>query len=127
MASPCSEVEAWFGHELFDVNGRLVGTIDGLAFPRRKFGSCWLVVAGTWGKNAVVPAEPITVKGERLVLQYVKGYIETGPALVDDQPLSKAEEQRLALHWGFSNRMPGSQCHACGLCLATRRAQHRRE
>ena len=69
MSGPCSEVEAWFGHELFDVNGQLVGTIDGLAFPRRKFGSCWLVVAGTWGKNAVVPAEPITVKYDTHILE----------------------------------------------------------
>ena len=126
MAERSDEPAGLLGRELFDVNGKRIGTITGLAFPRRKFGSWWLVVGAEWGKRAVVPAEPITERQGRLVLQYVRGYVETGPALEDEQPLSKAEEQRLALHYGFSNRMPGSQCHACGLCLTTRRAQHRR-
>jgi hypothetical protein len=110
------------GKELFDANRAKIGTVIGLGFPRRKFGSWWILVEAPMGKRLIVPADPISASGERLVLPYAKGYVESGPAVEDNQPLSQADERRLALHYGIA----GTGCRqGCGLCMAARRAARR--
>ena len=72
-----------------------------------------------------MPVVEIRSVGERLVLPYPLSYIESGPTIRQDQPLSKAEMRRLSLHYGFSDSMPGTRscCRTCGLCYAAKRAE----
>jgi hypothetical protein len=128
MDERADELAAWSGRDLFDANRTKIGTITGLGFSRRKFGSWWLSVESVSGKSLIVPVEPITSSGERIVLPYVKGYVESGPALEQGRPFTKEDERRLALHYGFSHRTPGSEClRGCGLCMAGRRAERHRK
>ena len=55
-----------------------------------RFGTSWLVVEAD-GARIPVPLIGIRSTGDRLVLPYPKSYVESGPALVDDQPLSDAQ------------------------------------
>lgn len=122
MAECADNLAPWMGKELSDANRAKIGTIIGLGFPRRKFGSWWLLVESTSGRRLIVPADPIDSSGERLVLPYTKGYVESGPASEGNQPLSQADERRLALHYGIA----GAGCQqGCGLCMAARRAARR--
>jgi hypothetical protein len=112
----------WIGRELFDANAKRIGTIAGLAFPRRRFGTKWLSVETDDAKLIPVPLIGIRTSGDRLVLPYPLSYIKGGPAIVDDQPLSQAEQRRLGLHYGFDNRLAGvGCCQTCGLCHARTR------
>ena len=126
MADQPDEMAHWIGHDLFDANRTKIGMITGLGFPRRKFGTWWLSVESPSGKTLLVPAEPIRRLGDRLVLPYVKGYVESGPAIEPGRPLSKEEERRLAVRYGFGNRVPTGECAQCGLCMAMRRADRQR-
>jgi len=123
---------AWTARDLFDANRVKIGTITGLGFARRKFGSWWLAVEAVSGKTLLVPAEAITESGTtqsgtRLVLPYTKGYVDAGPAVEPGVQLSKEDERRLANHYGFSHRMPGSECRqGCGLCMLKMRGERHR-
>ena len=53
-----------------------------------------------------------------------KGTWSSPPAFEQDRPLSKADERRLGLHYGFCGRMPGNECrNGCGLCIAHKRVE----
>ena len=124
MAADADELAQWTGRDLFDANGQRIGTIAGLGFPRRKYATWWLLVGDTGGKDLLIPAEPIRSSHDRLVLPYTKGYVEFAPAFEQDRPLSKADERRLGLHYGFCGRMPGNECrNGCGLCIAHKRVE----
>ena len=85
----------------------------------------WLLVETADARKLPVPLIGIRSSGDRLVLPYPKSYIESGPTIVHDQPLSQAEERRLGLHYGFDNYLPGASCcQACGLCYAHKRQEH---
>jgi hypothetical protein len=114
----------WIGRELFDAYAQKIGTITGLAFPRKRLGTSWLLVETAGGARVPVPIVGIQTRGDRLVLPYPKSYVESGPTLAPDQPPSQAELRRLGLQYGFDDRVPGitSCCRDCGLCQ-----RHRRE
>jgi hypothetical protein len=117
----------WIGRELFDANAQMIGTITGLAFPRRKFGTTWLLVETAGAGKIPVPLIEIRSSGDRLVLPYPKSYVESGPTLAQDGPLSQADLRRLGLHYGFDDQLPGATCcQGCGLCRARRRAERSR-
>lgn len=122
MAADADELARWTGRDLFDAHGQRIGAIAGLGFPRRKFASWWLLVDDAAGKHLLVPAEPIRATNNRLVFPYTKGYVDFAPSFDLDHPLSKEDERRLGLHYGFCGRMPGNDCRVgCGLCMANKR------
>ena len=123
MAEQSDGLNRWVGRELFDANARKIGTITGLGFPRRKFGTLWLLVETAGADKIPVPLIGIRSSGDRLVLPYPKSYVEGGPTLVQDRPLSQDEFRRLGLHYGFDDELPGATCcQSCGLCRAKRQA-----
>ena len=123
MAEQSDKLNPWIGRELFDARGLKIGTVSGLGLPRRKFGTIWLLVETEAGDKVPVPLIGIRSSGDRLVLPYPKSYVESGPTVAHDGPLSQAELRRLALHYGFDDQLPGAAgCHGCGLCRAGRRA-----
>ena len=127
MTGQSDEQAEWSGRELFDANGARIGRIAGRGFPRKKFGTTWLLAETGGAKSVLVPAEQIHSSGDRLVLPYPKTYVESGPSVEQDQQLSKADERRLRLHYGLDSGLPNSGCRqACGLCMAKRRAQRSR-
>lgn len=122
MAEQSDRLNRWIGRELFDANGLKIGTITGPGFPRRKFGALWLLVETAGADKIPVPLSEIRSSGDRLVLPYAKSYVEGGPTVVQDRPLSQEEFRRLALHYGFGDELPGATCcQGCGLCRARRR------
>jgi hypothetical protein len=124
IAEQSDKLSRWIGRELFDANAQKIGTITGPGFPRRKFGTMWLLVETTGLDKIPVPLIGIRSSGDRLVLPYPKSYVESGPTIVQDRPLSRAELRRLGLHYGFDHELPGATCcQSCGLCRAGRRAE----
>ncbi len=127
MVEQSDKLSRWIGRELFDANAQKIGAITGLAFTRRKFGTTWLLVETAGVDKIPVPLIEIRTSGDRLVLPYPKSYVETGPTVVQDRPLSQAELRRLGLHYGFDDELPGATCcQSCGLCRAGRRAERSR-
>jgi hypothetical protein len=118
------ELDEWTGRELLDANAKRIGTVAGLGYPRRKFGTAWLLLETAALKKVLVPVEQINSLGGRLVLPYPRTFIESGPALEVGGSLSKAEERRLCLHYGLDSALPDSGCRqGCGLCQAKTRAR----
>jgi hypothetical protein len=127
MAEQNDKLNRWNGRELFDANGQTIGTITGPSFPRRKFGTMWLLAETAEAAKIPVPLIGIRSSGDRLVLPYPKSYIEGGPTIEQDRPFSSAEFRRLGLHYGFDDELPGATCcQGCGLCRARRRAERSR-
>jgi hypothetical protein len=127
MRKPLEELAEYQGRELFDATGRKIGTITGLGYPRRKFGMAWLLVETVTGSTVLVPGDEIRSSHERLALPYPKTYLEDAPTMEQSQPLSRAEERRLCLHYGLDSHLPNSACRqGCGLCMAERRAKRTR-
>ena len=125
MVNKSDKLSEWIGRELFDANAQRIGTITGLGFPRRLFGTKWLLVETVGAAKIPVPLIGIRSSRGRLVLPYPKSYIESGPTEVRDRPLSEEQLRRLGLHYGFDNELPGAQscCQGCGLCTVRRRAE----
>jgi hypothetical protein len=117
----------WAERDLYDANGAKIGTIAGTAFARRKFGTAWLLVETATPGRALVPEEQIQSSRGRLVLPYPRAYVEMAPAISTGGALTPAEERSLRLHYGLGGATPGSQCQACGLCMASRRLKQRRK
>lgn len=123
MADRTEQLNRWNGRDLLDARSKKIGVIAGPASPQRRFGTSWLVVEID-GARFPVPLIGIRSTGDRLVLPYPKSYVESGPALVEDQPLSDAELRRLGLHYGFDRALGDpSCCRTCGLCSSGRRAR----
>lgn len=120
------DVSGWRGREVFDASAKLVGTIAGPGFPRRKFGTTWLLL-DTGGVHVVlVPADQMSCTGDRLVLPYPKAYVESAPGPKPGQLLSQDEERRLRLHYGLDSGALNTGCSAgCGMCMVNRRLQRR--
>jgi len=117
MSEQVQEPVEWNGREIFDAKNRTIGTIAGLAFPRRRFGTTWLLIDTGGDEKLPVPLIEIRSLGDRLVLPYPASYIRTAPMLVGGKRLSKAELRRLGLHYGFEAEGPGASCcQGCGLC-----------
>jgi hypothetical protein len=126
MAEGSDRPDPWIGRELFDAKGRSIGTIAGPGFPRRKFGTRWLLVETAGAAKLLVPLVGIRSSGDRLVLPYPKSYVESGPTMEQDRPLSQPELRRLGLHYGFDDQIAGATCcQGCGLCHARRTAAGR--
>jgi hypothetical protein len=123
MAEQNDRLNSWNGRELFDASARKIGTITGLAFPRRRFGTRWLLVETADAVRLPVPLVEVRSSGDRLVLPYPKSYIESGTAISHDRPLTQDEERRLGLHYGFYDEAPGASCcQGCGLCRVNKQA-----
>lgn len=116
------------GQQLFDAKGELIGVIAGAGYERKRFGTEWLLVETVSGRRTLVPTDRIGGSDERLTLPYPRGYVDTGPVLEGDAPLTAAGERLLRLHWGIGGSDANKQCMTgCGLCMANRRFEHRRQ
>ena len=126
MTDLISEATGWQGRDLFDATGKRIGTIAGLAYPRKKFGVTWLLVQTAAG-TILAPGEQILRSPERLVLPYPKTYVDGGPVMEPDRPLSRSEEHRLCMHYGLDTAVPNRSCRqGCGLCQARLREKQLR-
>jgi hypothetical protein len=123
MALQPDDLAPWMGKELFDTDNEKIGSIVSLGYPRRRFGSAWLLVEIASGGTVLVPADQIRSSGDSLSLPYPKRYVESAPTLEHDEGLARAAERRLRLHYGMDFMVPGTSCNGCGLCRANRRYQ----
>jgi hypothetical protein len=123
MALQPDDLGPWIGQDLFDTNGEKIGSIAGLGYARRRFGAAWLRVRLSAGNEILAPADQVECSNDRLSLPYPRGYVESAPALEQDDELARAAERRLRLHYGMDFMVPGTACYGCGLCRANRRYQ----
>ena len=115
------------GRQLFDAKGETIGVIVGAGYERKKFGTEWLVIETVSGRRTLVPADRIGESGERLVLPYPRGYVDTGPVLGGRRSSDPRGRAASAPALGHRRRRTQQQCMTgCGLCMANRRLEHRR-
>jgi hypothetical protein len=126
MTDRTEEPTQWTGRDLFDANTQKIGVIVGPGYPRRKFGTHWLLVEIASSQRVLVPADQISVTADRLVLPYPRPYVVSAPTVEPDRPPTPAEERRLRLRYGIESGAPSAGCQAgCGLCMARKRAERR--
>ncbi len=114
----------WTGRDIYDVNGRRIGIISDQGHLGARFGTAWLPVETETGNRVLVPVEQVESSDDRLVLPYPKTYIEGAPAPTTGRRLSRAQERRLCLHYGYDSQLPGVACRqACGLCHVGKRVR----
>jgi hypothetical protein len=122
-APQSDKLAKWARRELYDVNGKKIGTVVGQGYLGTKFGTAWLLVETEAG-NVLVPVAQIDFSRDRLSLPYPKTYVESGPGPNPGPRLSKAQERRLCLHYGYDAQLPGVGClQGCGLCRVRKQAQ----
>jgi hypothetical protein len=122
----CEAHARWTGQDLFDSSGSRIGTIVGPGYSRKRFGTHWLLVETDSARRVLVPVQGISLAKDRLTLPYARTYVEAGPAVEPERPLSRADERRLCLHYGLESALPNSTCRkGCGLCWAQRHQEHR--
>ncbi len=70
---------SWTGRDIYDVNGRRIGSISDQGHLGARFGTAWLPVETETGNRVLVPVEQVESSDDRLVLPYPKTYIEGAP------------------------------------------------
>lgn len=94
---------AWTGHDLVDVKGDKIGTVEdvryGDATGRRK----WLLVkTGLFGgKKFLVPAGEVRVVNDALVVPYAKERVKDSPAVDQNEALSGDTERKMCAYYGL--------------------------
>ena len=103
MADKDELATLWTGHELFDVDGNKIGTVEDVRFGDASLGLKWLVVeTGILGhKKVFVPAGEVRRDGDRLTVLHAKDRVQDAPRMSDEPVLTPDEESRLCRYYGL--------------------------
>jgi hypothetical protein len=93
----------WVGHELFDLDGMKIGTVNETLGGAAKGDPAWLVVeTGRPGaRRLLVPAEEVKRAGERLSVPHTKERVENAPHVASDRILTEGEKGSLCRYYGL--------------------------
>ena len=93
----------WTGHDLYDLNGDKIGTVEDIRVGDMTGGLKWLVVkTGLFGtKKVLVPAGEVRSSADRLVVSYTKDRLKSAPDVRDELAPTTAEEQNLCTYYGL--------------------------
>ena len=106
----------WTGHDLFDLDGNKIGTVEDVRYGDVTGGLQWLVVAtGVPGtKKIFVPAGEVRRSGNRLSALHTKERVKDAPKVENEQALTEADEGKLCryygLQYGASTGEPAEGC-----------------
>ena len=77
----------WTGHDLLDVNGDKIGTVEDVRYGDATGGLKWLVVkTGLFGtKKILVPAGEVRASEDALVVPYAKDRVKDAPGVDVDE------------------------------------------
>ena len=106
----------WTGHDLLDVNGEKIGTVEDVRFGEATGGLKWLLVStGLFGmKKVVVPAGDVKATDDALVVPFTKERVKDSPGVDTDEFFSHDAERDLCAYYGmdyaFAPRVPEEGC-----------------
>jgi sporulation protein YlmC with PRC-barrel domain len=103
MAETGEVSTVWTGHDLLDVNGEKIGTIEDVRVGDATGGLKWLLVkTGLFGtKNILVPAGEVRATEDALVTPYTKDTVKDAPGVDHDKALSEDEERQICAYYGL--------------------------
>jgi sporulation protein YlmC with PRC-barrel domain len=93
----------WTGHDLLDVNGDKIGSIEDVRYGDATGGLKWLVVKtrlfGT--KKILVPAGEVRATEDALVVPYTKDRVKDAPGVDEGEMFTTEEEQSMCAYYGL--------------------------
>lgn len=103
MAENSEPRAGWTGHDLFDLDGQKIGTIEAVLHGDATGGLNWLVVeTGLLGtKRIFVPTGEVRRSGDRLSVPYTKDRVKDAPKVEDDLVPTEAEKSKLCRYYGL--------------------------
>ncbi|MCL5736160.1 MAG: PRC-barrel domain-containing protein [Actinobacteria bacterium] len=101
----------WTGHDLFDVDGSKIGTVEDVRFGDATGELKWLVVnTGHFGaKKAFVPAKEVRRSGDRLSVAHTNERIKGAPKVEDESVLTETEQAKLCQYYGLQYVSPPTE------------------
>jgi sporulation protein YlmC with PRC-barrel domain len=93
----------WTGHDLYDVNGEKIGTIEDIRYGELVGNLKWMVVKTGWlGTHTVyVPAGEVQSVGDRLTVSYGKDRVKDAPHVKDKLVSLPEVEEKLCRFYGL--------------------------
>ena len=93
----------WTGHDLLDVNGEKIGTVEDVRYGDATGGLKWLMVkTGLFGtKKVLVPAGEVRATEDALVVPYTKDRVKEAPGVDEDALFSPEEERNVCAFYGL--------------------------
>lgn len=93
----------WTGHDLYDLDGDKIGTVEDVIYGDATGGLKWLVVeTGLLGlKKIMVPAGEVRRSDDRLSVPHTKERVKAAPKVDDEQALTQADESKLCRYFGL--------------------------
>ncbi len=103
MAGNAELETQWTGHDLYDVEGEKIGTIEDVRFGEVVGNLKWLVVkTGLLGtKKVFVPAGEVSSSAGRLVVSYSKDRVTDAPHVKDELASLPSVEENLCKYYGL--------------------------
>jgi sporulation protein YlmC with PRC-barrel domain len=93
----------WTGHDLFDLDGEKIGTIEDVRYGDASGDLKWLVVqTGFLGlKKVFVPVVEVKRSGDRLSVPYTKEEVREAPKVADDIFPTENEKAGICKYYGL--------------------------
>jgi sporulation protein YlmC with PRC-barrel domain len=93
----------WTGHDLLDVNGEKIGTVEDVRYGDATGGLKWLMVkTGLFGtKRILVPAGEVRATEDALVVPYTKERVKEAPGVDEDELFTTEEERNVCAYYGL--------------------------
>ena len=103
MAEKDELATLWTGHELFDLDGNKVGTVEDVRYGDAAMGLKWLVVeTGRLGhKKIFVPAGEVRRDGGRLTVLHAKDRVKDAPKVESEESPTQDGESKLCRYYGL--------------------------
>jgi len=101
----------WTGHDLFDLDGEKIGTVEDVRYGDVKGDLAWLVVeTGLLGTRKIfVPANDVRRSGDRLSVPYMKERVKDAPKAEDEKVLTEADKGKLCRYYGLQYVAPTTE------------------
>lgn len=103
MADKDELATEWTGHDLYDLDGDKIGTVEDVIYGDATGGLKWLVVeTGLLGlKKILVPVGEVRRSADRLSVPHTKERVKDAPKVEDEVALTPAEESKLCRYYGL--------------------------
>jgi sporulation protein YlmC with PRC-barrel domain len=103
MAQNDEILSRWTGHDLFDINGEKIGTVEDVHYGDATGDLKWLVVdAGFLGlKKVFVPVVEVKRFEEKLTVPYTKDKVKSQPKIANEMVPSETEKSSICLYSGL--------------------------
>lgn len=93
----------WTGHDLLDINGEKIGTVEDVRYGDATGGLKWLLVkTGLFGvKKVLVPAGEVKATEDALVVPFTKDRVKDAPGVDEDEAFTPNEERTVCAYYGL--------------------------